>query len=316
VNSYLAKSSRFRATTSLDEGLAFSDFYLVTLATTVGVDSYDFRYLSKLMNDINERRVSNKDIVISSTLFPGHIEAQVLPALKDCTDVTVSYNPPFIAQGEIIRGFRFPDAVLVGEGSPDAGERLEKIYRNLCPDNPPIERMSVASAEIAKLALNCFVTAKIAFANLVADIADETQGADKRAILNMLGKDKRIGSKCLAPGYGFGGPCFPRDNRALGRYADLKGIEPAIFRATDRANDSHADYLARKFLNEDLSEYVFEDVCYKPNSPVPIIEASHKLSVAQKIAAQGKKVIVVDSKVVIDQVRAQFGDLFEYRLKE
>ncbi|HSX26190.1 MAG TPA: nucleotide sugar dehydrogenase [Chlamydiales bacterium] len=313
VNDYLEKSRHFRATTSLVEGLAFSDLILIAVTTTVGVDSYDFRYLTQLVADINSHRVANKEIVICSTLFPGHIQNHVLPALKDCTDVTVSYNPPFIAQGEIIKIFRFPDIVLIGEGSREVGDRLEKIYQKVCPNAPQIERMSVASAEIAKLALNCFVTAKIAYANLVADIADETPGADKWAILKAVGKDSRIGSKCLRPGYGFGGPCFPRDNRGLGRYAELKGIEPVIFYATDRANDQHADYMARKFIEQDLSEYVFEDVSYKPNSPVAIIEASQKLAVAQKVAAAGKKVTLIDKKAVLDQVIAQYGDLFKYK---
>lgn len=316
VNEYLDQSRNFRATTSLEEGLAFSDLYLIALTTTVGVDAYDFRYLSKLISDINSHRVANKQIVICSTLYPGHIQNHVLPALKDCSNITVSYNPPFIAQGEIVRIFRYPDMVLIGEGSPEVGDRLETLYKKVCLNQPSIERMSVASAEITKLALNCFVTAKIAFANLVGDIADETPGADKYAILKAVGHDTRVGSKCLKPGYGFGGPCFPRDNRGLSQYADQKGIEPCIFRATDRANDLHADYMARKLLDQNLPEYVFHDVSFKPNSPVPMIEASQKLAVAQKVAAAGKKVRIIDSKEVIDQVQAQFKDVFECVLNE
>lgn len=70
--------------------------------------------------------------------------------------------------------------------------------------------MSPASAEICKLAVNCFITTKISFANMIGDIADATHGANKLDILRAVGADSRIGSKCLKPGYGFGGPCFPR----------------------------------------------------------------------------------------------------------
>lgn len=75
------------------------------------------------------------------------------------------------------------------------------------------------SAEITKLAVNCFVTMKVSYANMIGDIADATPGADKNHILQAVGADSRVGTKYLRPGYGFGGPCFPRDNRALGGYA-------------------------------------------------------------------------------------------------
>jgi len=173
--------------------------------------------------------------------------------------------------------------------------------------------MSVESAEITKLAINCFITSKIAFANLVADIADVTPGADKNAILAAVGKDLRIGSRCMKPGYGFGGPCFPRDNRALGNYAILRGIEPTIFRATDIANAQHADFMAQKFCQ--TGECTFEDVCYKPNCPVPIIEESQKLVVAKKMAERGVKVTIVDRENIIALVQKEYGDIFNYVIK-
>jgi UDPglucose 6-dehydrogenase len=48
---------------------------------------------------------------------------------------------------------------------------------------------------------------------MIGDIADMTEGADKVAIMKALGYDSRIGPKYSSPGYGYGGPCFPRDNR-------------------------------------------------------------------------------------------------------
>merc|ERR1711968_224572 len=62
--------------------------------------------------------------------------------------------------------------------------------------------------------------------------------------------DARIGQKCLMPGYGFGGPCFPRDNRALGGYARALGVEPLIPDATDRYNEIHSTNIAKLILGE------------------------------------------------------------------
>ena len=55
--------------------------------------------------------------------------------LKDCHNTTLSYNPEFIAQGDIVNGFFNCDMVLIGEGSKEAGEQIEAIYRNTVNPN-------------------------------------------------------------------------------------------------------------------------------------------------------------------------------------
>lgn len=312
VEEYLQKSVNFKATTSLAEGLAFSDVCFVTVSTTLGTDNYNLKPLTDLLSSINTLKVTNKHIIINSTVLPGFTKKN-LSLLNDCSDVVISYNPPFIAQGAIIQGLNYPDMVLIGQGSPEAGDILENIHKTVCSNNSFLVRMSVESAEIAKLSLNCFITMKIAFANLVADIAEETPGADKSALLAAIGKDKRIGEKCLLPGYGFGGPCFPRDNRALGEYAQSLGLPSLPFRATDETNRLHAEYMAEKLLAKNKEEYLFEDVSYKPNSPVKILQESQKLAVAKIIADTGKKVIIVDSGDVIAELQEKFGNCFVYK---
>lgn len=315
VNELLATSNQFKATSSLDEGLSFSDIYYIIVDTPQGAhDIYDHSKLSKLLVEINKRKVVDKHIVIGCTIFPGYIENIGKFLLKDCINTTISYNPEFIAQGNIIQGFQAPDIVLIGQGSSQAGDLLESLYKKVCLNNPKIFRMSPASAEIAKLAINCFITTKIAYCNMIADIADATAQADKFAILEAIGNDSRIGTKCLLPGYGFGGPCFPRDNRALGAYAHQIGIEPLIPQATDAANMLHAQCMAQQLLQENLDTYTFKNVTYKDNCHVPIIEESQKLAVAAILASQGKTVIIEDTQAVIAEVEQLFGKKFEYRV--
>jgi len=210
VMDYLHSAKNFRATTSLEEGLEFSDLCFIVVPTNSipGLQTYDHGILSRVLSSINAIGVKNKHLVISSTIFPGYIRETATDLIKDCANTTISYNPEFIAQGAIIQGLHNPDIVLIGEGAVEAGDLLSQMHATLCLNSPYIARMSVDSAEIAKLALNCFITSKIAFANLIADIADATEGADKYAILSAIGKDQRIGSKCLFPGYGFGGRVF------------------------------------------------------------------------------------------------------------
>lgn len=314
VMDFLQASKNFRGTTSVKEGIDFSDIYIISVPTNfiTGSATYDYSILTELLTKINSYAAPNKHIVISSTIAPGYIRDVARNILKNCPNATISYNPAFIAQGEIMNGFLYPDIVLIGEGSPEIGTILSSIYEKIVPKSSYFARMSADSAEITKLALNCFITAKIAFANLIGDIADETPGADKTAILKALGNDQRIGGLYLKPGYGFGGPCFPRDNRAFGGYAKSMGFDSSFFEITDKNNMQHADYMAKKFLDMNLPEYIFDDVCYKSKCPVPIIEESQKLVVAKKIANAGKKVVIKDRRQVIGKVNEDFGDMFEY----
>lgn len=314
VNELLQKSSRLKATCSLDDVLNADVIYItVETPTKPGENAYDHSRIDALLIEINKRAVHNKHIVIASTVFPGYIQNTAQNLIKGCLNTTVNYNPMFIAQGEIMKGLQFPDIVLIGEASPEAGDCIAtiqaKIYRNI----PAVHRMSIASAEITKLAINCYITTKIAYANMIGDIADNTPGADKYAILAAVGSDSRIGHAYLKPGYGFGGPCFPRDNRALGAYADQIGIEAIIPAATDAANKLHAQHMAERLLAENKDCYIFESVTYKDNCAVPIIEESQKLEVAKIIAEHKKRVLICDTTPVITEVRKKYGDLFAYQ---
>ena len=205
------------ATLKLSEVVEHADliFILVATPTAAGEEAYDTTTLSKVLSDIAALRPVNKHIVICSTVMPGYISKVGTFLLEGCDGCTLSYNPEFIAQGEIMKGLTEPDVVLIGQGSQDAGDILQAIYEQSTSNQPRICRMSPQSAEIMKLSVNCFVTTKISFANMIGDIADATPGANKFDILSAGGGDSRVGGRCILPGYGFGGPCFPRDNRLL-----------------------------------------------------------------------------------------------------
>lgn len=320
VNDFLHHSQNFRATTSLDEALDHSDIIYILVATPTGVGekSYDHTYLSSVLQQINNRRVTNKHIIIGCTVLPGYIANIGRFLLKDCDNCTLNYNPEFIAQGNIIDGLINPDMVLIGEENESIGDIIESIYVRITDNNPKISRMTPESAEITKLAVNCFITTKIAFANMIGDIADKTHNANAIDILSAVGNDSRIGNKCLRPGYGFGGPCFPRDNRALGNYARTIGVPPIIPESTDKSNIEHAKHLAQQIIDEcyinGATEYTFTDVAYKPQCPVPIIEESHPLIVAKLVTQHGIIVTIQDRKNIIEQVQKEYGQLFKYKI--
>src|SRR5256885_614939 len=120
------------------------------------------------------------------------------------------------------------DFTLIGELDEGSGARLESAYGAIMLNRAPCRRMTLENAELTKIAVNTFVTTKIAFANMLADLCERIPGGDVDAVSGALGLDDRIGRKYLTGALGYGGPCFPRDNVALGFFARALGSRAAI----------------------------------------------------------------------------------------
>ncbi len=314
VTEFLRNSLHFTATTSLKEGLNFASLCFIVLPAHPQGDSgsYDPSHLLKLLSEIDALQVTNKHFVICTPVSPNTFATFSLPS---CQNVTINYNPLFVAKGNLIEKILSPDVIVIGEESAKAGETIERLYRRVC-GNVEIVRMSPKSAEITMLAINSFISMKIVFANLIGEAADETAGADKEAILRAIGKDQRVGSKYLKAGYGYGGPSIPRDTRVLNHYISSLGLDAGLLQAVDRTNDSHAEWIASQLSKQELEEYIFEDVSYKSNCPYPETKESPKLAVASKLATRGKKVVILDTEGVIVKVQQEYPDLFSYSYKE
>jgi len=317
----LQESSNFHGTTSLTTGVQNSRiiFILVPTPTDGGKYYYDHNILSNVLVQINNLEVSDKLIVVNSTLFPGYIRRIGKTLLRNCSGCTLNYNPAFVAQGDVMVGYRtggWFGMVLIGAEDEEAKKILSSIYQRI----PRAENdadvsvccMSPESAEICKLASNCFRTTKISFANMIGDIADRSEGANKFDICDALKCDRSIGPICMTPGYGYGGPCYPRDNKALAIYAKAIGIEPLIPVATDSYNDIHHEIMTEVQEKLNKEAYEFHDVTYKPGCSVPMIDKSPKLEVARALAKKGYKVKIIDKFPVIMEVMKEYGDLFEY----
>lgn len=312
VNDYLRKSNNFKATTNLEEAISFSNIIFVMLRTgNLSNGKYDHCYVEKFLEELRSlgKQKSSKDIVICSNVSPGY-----------CDDIQrrfrgfgylFSFNPEWIAQGRIIHDFKNPDMVVIGEANKDSGNRIEKIHKIICNSNPKICKMSRIGAEIVKIGLNSFLTVKIAYANLIGDMAI-LSGVDPSPILDALGSDSRICDKYLKYGYGYGGPCFPRDTQAFVYYGKQIGLDPSIIEAVMKANDSHSDFQVETFMkmHNPSKSLVINSVTYKKGTI--ILEESQQLKVAVRLAKNGYKVKINESPEVIEQVKERYGDLFEY----
>ncbi|MBI4333644.1 MAG: UDP-glucose/GDP-mannose dehydrogenase family protein [Chloroflexi bacterium] len=257
-------------------------------------------------------------IVLTSTVLPGATASlkDLLERIsgKECgVDFGLCYSPEFIALGSVLQGLTNPDLVLIGESDPKSGEMLSQVYRHVCQNTPPIVRTNFCNAELAKILLNAYVTMKISFANIMAEMCEKIPGGDVNAVSHILGLDSRIGRKYLSGGLGFGGPCFPRDNRAVACSAQSLGMADRLARATDEVNrDQNARIVG--VIKEKLgrlkgSAIAILGLTYKAQTDV--VEESAAVEIAKILLGEGCRVSVYDP-AGMDNARSTLGDGVKY----
>ncbi len=316
VTEYLLQSSNFVASINIADVVKDEIEIIFVMVATPSTKNGDYNHeqIERVINELIGfgKREQTVAVVVGCTVMPGYCNS-LSTRLKEY-NYEVCYNPEFIAQGNIIHDQQYPDQILIGETNQQSGDKLEAIYHALCKNKPAFCRMDLLSAEIAKLATNCFLTTKISFANSIGDLALKS-GADPDKILQAVGADSRIGKKYLNYGFGFGGPCFPRDNRALGIYA--KSWEQQLFlsEATDNVNQQHLEFQYENYLKEysETKPIEFQYITYKENSL--ILEESQQLALALKLAQAGRKVIIYERESILKELNENYPGLFDLKLR-
>ena len=265
------------------------------------------RYLVQALQEIGKAvncLAPSHAVCVVSTVMPGSCDTELFDTLlneistmESRVNISLTYSPEFIALGSIVKNMRYPDLVLLGEREAWAGDLVLSAIESICLNKPYIQRMSRSSAEITKIAINTYVTSKISYANMIAEIADKTNGANKFEILEAIGRDSRVGTKYLKPGLGFGGPCFPRDNRALATYASSLGVNASMAHATQEINLRQPDVWISRIEQAISSvgtgkKILCLGMSYKPGSFV--VEESQAISITSRLAELGYEVSAHD----------------------
>jgi len=304
VVEYLQQSKNIKFTTDLKLALENDIIFVVVRTPSTPDWKYDHTDIENIANQLINlgKQEKRKDLIINCTTFPGYCDT-LQEKLKKY-NYYISYNPEFIAQGAIIKDQINCDNVLIGEADQYAGDLIENIYKQMVESNPIYNRMTRTEAELTKLSVNCFLTTKISYANMVGDVANRL-GCDANRVLGAVGTDSRIGSKYIKPGFGFGGPCFPRDNRALTKCGEEVGIDAIISKATDEMNEKHLQYQIEDFIKQNPNkEKIIEInfITYKKDST--LIEESQQLKFALKLKELGYNIKILDQREeVLNQIK-------------
>ena len=265
VEDLLKEAKNFKATTDNKEVIEECDIIFTLVATPSLEDgSYDISSVDAVVDELEKvDGINGKSFIVGCTTNPGDCKRWE-ERLSDC-GVDVYYNPEFIAQGSIIKDLQNADMVLVG-GYGHHISVIEDIYNKIQVKKPSIHFMSTTAAELVKLAVNCYLTTKISYANMVGEVMTLSGMEDEiDNVLGAIGADSRVGSKYLKYGYGFGGPCLPRDNRAFAAFANKLGMKYNLGETTDNFNNEHAKFLKDYFIkqNKDNFPFCFDYISYK-----------------------------------------------------
>ena len=210
----------------------------------------DLTYVYAAAEEIAAHLKGYTVVVDKSTVPVGTARevAKIVRKANPDADFDIASNPEFLREGSAIGDFMRPDRVVIGVESERARAVLKELYRPLYLLETPMVITNLETAELIKYASNAFLATKISFINEISTLCEKT-GADIKDISKGMGLDKRIGSKFLHAGPGYGGSCFPKDVSALIRIFHDNDLEPHILEAVTEVNHNQKLRQAYKVIN-------------------------------------------------------------------
>ncbi len=315
-------AERLSATMDIAEAVHGSDASFIIVPTPSGPDgAFTSKFVVDACTKIGHALKDKKDfhlVVVISTVMPGSSEKEIIPALEEASgkkagqDFGYCYSPTLVALGAVIKGFLNPELVMIGASDAQSADTLEVFYKTVFLSSPVFHHVRPSEAELAKIGINTFITTKISFANMLGMIS-EAMNINPDNVTKILGSDSRIGPKVLKAGGSYGGPCFPRDNRAFTRAAELVNVNTYIPRATDETNQRYIARLAER-VEEALkgipnAKVNIVGVAYKPDTDV--VEEGMGLILANQLITRGVPVVVYDP-VAGNSAKKVLGDSVQY----
>jgi nucleotide sugar dehydrogenase len=317
VENLLKVAKNFRATTNNKEVIEECDLIYTLVATPSLEDgSYDVSAVWQVVEDFQDV-TSTKYFVVGCTTNPGDCNnfKNQLPS-----NVKVFYNPEFIAQGSIINDLRTADMVLLGKDPFSDNDKvvsdIRKLYEKIQTTRAIVCSMSTTAAEITKIAINCFLTTKISYANMLGDVLHHAGCGDEvSSVLTAVGTDGRIGRKYLGYGFGYGGPCLPRDNRSFAAFAKKVGLDYNLGTVTDEINNQHAKFVCDYFekMNVNRKPFYFDSITYKKGTD--ILTESQQYRLCLDLLDRGHTVYILNDKKVTDQIYDYITTSYGERVK-
>jgi UDPglucose 6-dehydrogenase len=238
---------RLTFTTALARGVRQAQIVFIAVGTPTGEDgSADLQHVLGVAREI-ARSLDGYKVVVNKSTVPVGTAVKVRDVIRRETThpFSVVSNPEFLKQGAAIDDFMKPDRVVIGAEDARAAELMKELYSPFTRTGAPIMMMDCASAELCKYAANAMLATRISFMNEVANVCDAV-GANVDQVRRAVASDRRIGPSFLFPGVGYGGSCFPKDVKAMMRFAEDKAYDFKILRAVETVNEGQKRVLVTR----------------------------------------------------------------------
>ena len=311
------EEGRLSFTAQLGRAVKASQIIFIAVGTPQGEDgAADLQHVLGVAREIGRAMDGYKVIVNKSTVPVGTAEKVRAIIRRETTHpFSVVSNPEFLKQGAAVDDFMKPDRVVIGAEDPRGAELMEALYKPFTRTGAPIMVMDCASAELSKYAANALLATRISFMNEVANVC-ELFGADVDRVRQAVGADRRIGSSFLFPGVGYGGSCFPKDVKALIRFAAEKQYEFEVLKAVESVNERQKRVLVRKLQDHFASlkgrTIAVWGLAFKPKTDD--MREAPAIAIIKSLLEQGAKVQAYDPEAQ-RVARGIFGAKISYSLK-
>jgi UDPglucose 6-dehydrogenase len=303
--------------TTLPRAVRQSQIIFIAVGTPEAEDgSADLQHVLGVARDIARAMNGYKVIVDKSTVPVGTAERVREVIRRETTHpFSVVSNPEFLKQGAAVNDFLKPDRVVIGAEDPRGAELMKELYAPFTRTGAPIMVMDCASAELSKYAANAMLATRISFMNEVARVCD-LYGANVDEVRRAVASDTRIGAAFLFPGVGYGGSCFPKDVKAILRFAKDKGYDFRILDAVETVNQQQKQVLVEKMQRHFGSlkgkTIALWGLAFKPRTDD--MREAPAIAIVQKLLQQGAKVQAYDPEAM-DTARRLLGNKIAYGKK-
>ncbi len=306
------KSGNLTFTTDLNTALDTALVIFIAVGTPSRPDgSADLSYVDEVARSIGSRMTGYKVVVTKSTVPVGtakRVRELIRSNQPTPINFDVASNPEFLREGSAIGDFMRPDRVVIGVDSEQAAAIMKDLYRPLYLIETPVVVTNVPTAEMIKYASNVFLATKISFINEVANLC-EMVDANVQTVAKAMGLDKRIGSKFLHAGPGYGGSCFGKDTAALVHIGEQAGYEMKLAATTKRVNEQQRARMVDKIRHTldgvQGKTIALLGLSFKPNTDD--LRDSPALMIAEHLMKEGCTVRAHDPEAQEESVKTLNG---------
>lgn len=243
----MRKAGRLKAMTAHERAVEETEVSIICVGTPSSDDgSLDLSFVRRIASSIADslKRIGRfHAVVLRSTVLPGTMEQEFIPALEAGSgkragiDFGAAYNPEFLREGNALSDFETPSYTVVAATDERTARMTRDIYHGI---DAPVVTLGFRSAEMLKYVNNTFHGVKVAFANEIGSIC-KNAGIDSHEVMDLFCRDTKlnISPAYLKPGFAFGGSCLPKDLRAITDLARRLNLSTPLLSAVLESNQNH-----------------------------------------------------------------------------